>query len=119
MLALPDVISRSGTGWNPRENFQLGFGNNFYVTIKNVTNGKITLDDKCDRIDDEALKIIDRRSQLEIGDVLFTSIEPVGVTYLIHKKPENWNINESILRFDRTTKRQPRSISSVFSPQVR
>ena len=96
VLALSDVISRSGTGLNPRENFQLGFGNNFYVTIKNVTNGKITLDDKCDRIDDEALKIIDRRSQLEIGDVLFTSIEPVGVTYLIHKKPENWNINESI-----------------------
>lgn len=96
VLALSDVISRSGTGLNPRENFQLGHGNNFYVTIKNVTNGKITLDDKCDRIDDEALKIIDRRSQLEVGDVLFTSIEPVGVTYLIHKKPENWNINESI-----------------------
>lgn len=96
VLALSDVISRSGTGLNPRENFQLGHGNNFYVTIKNVTNSKITLDDKCDRVDEEALKIIDRRSQLEVGDVLFTSIEPVGVTYLIHKKPENWNINESI-----------------------
>ena len=96
VLALSDVISRSGTGLNPRENFQLGHGNNFYVTIRNVTNGKITLDDKCDRVDDEALKIIDQRSQLEVGDVLFTSIEPVGVTYLIHKKPGNWNINESI-----------------------
>ena len=96
MLALSDVISRSGTGLNPRENFQLGHGNNFYVTIRNVTNGKITLDDKCDRVDDEALKIIDQRSQLEVGDVLFTSIEPAGVTYLIHKKPGNWNINESI-----------------------
>ena len=86
VLALSDVISRSGTGLNPRENFQLGHGNNFYVTIRNVTNGKITLDDKCDRVDDEALKIIDQRSQLEVGDVLFTSIEPAGVTYLIHKK---------------------------------
>ncbi len=95
-VELADVISRSGTGLNPRQNFQLGHGNNYYVTIKNVTNGKITLDDKCDRINDEALKIIDQRSQLQVGDVLFTSIEPVGVTYLIHKKPDNWNINESV-----------------------
>ena len=95
-LQLADVISRSGTGLNPRENFQLGNGSNYYVTIKNVTNGRITLDDKCDKIDDEALKIIDRRSQLQVGDVLFTSIEPVGVTYLIQEKPENWNINESV-----------------------
>ena len=95
-IELSDVISRSGTGLNPRENFKLGNGNNYYVTIKNVTNGKITLDDRCDRVDDEALKIIDRRSQLQVGDVLFTSIEPVGVTYLIQKKPENWNINESV-----------------------
>jgi type I restriction enzyme S subunit len=95
-LQLEDVISRSGTGLNPRENFQLGNGSNYYVTIKNVTNGRITLDDKCDKIDDEALKIIDRRSQLQVGDVLFTSIEPVGVTYLIQEKPENWNINESV-----------------------
>lgn len=95
-LELSDVISRSGTGLNPRDNFQLGFGNNYYVTIKNVTNGKITLDNKCDKVDDEALKIIDRRSQLQVGDVLFTSIEPVGVTYLIQNKPDNWNINESV-----------------------
>jgi len=66
------------------------------VTIKNVRNGKIVLDDKCDKIDDDALEIIDRRSQLQPGDTLFTSIEPVGVTYLIHKKPTNWNINESV-----------------------
>ena len=93
---LSDVISRSGTGLNPRDNFKLGSGENFYVTIKNINNGKIIFDDKCDRVDDEALNIIDRRSQLRPGDILFTSIEPVGVTYLIHEKPSNWNINESV-----------------------
>ena len=93
---LGSVISRAGTGLNPRDNFVLGTGNNYYVTIKNVTNGRIVLDDKCDRIDDESMAIIDRRSQLQAGDVLFTSIEPVGVTYLIHEKPTNWNINESV-----------------------
>lgn len=95
-IELAEIISRSGTGLNPRDNFKLGNGDNYYVTIKNVNNGKIILDDKCDKIDDEALSIIDRRSQLQVGDILFTSIEPVGVTYLIHEKPSNWNINESV-----------------------
>lgn len=93
---LGNIIARSGTGLNPRDNFILGKGNNYYVTIKNVRNGKIILDDRCDKIDDEALEIIDRRSQLQAGDILFTSIEPVGVTYFIHEKPINWNINESV-----------------------
>ncbi|MFS1562363.1 MAG: hypothetical protein ACL7AX_00850 [Candidatus Arsenophonus phytopathogenicus] len=31
---LKDIIERSGTGLNPRNNFKLGCGNNFYVTIK-------------------------------------------------------------------------------------
>lgn len=93
---LDDIISRSGTGLNPRQNFRLGQGSNYYVTIKNVENGKIILDDKCDKIDDEALNIIQKRSDLQPGDILFTSIQPVGVTYLIHEKPTNWNINESV-----------------------
>ncbi|MFA5975164.1 MAG: restriction endonuclease subunit S [Elusimicrobiota bacterium] len=93
---LSNIISRSATGLNPRENFKLGTGNNYYVTIKNIEDGEIVLNDKCDKIDDEALSIIDRRAQLQPGDVLFTSIEPVGVTYLIHEKPKNWNINESV-----------------------
>lgn len=93
---LDKIISRSGTGLNPRKNFKLGLGNNYYVTIKNIENGKIILDDKCDRIDDEALKIIQKRSDLQVGDILFTSIQPVGVTYLIHERPKDWNINESV-----------------------
>lgn len=104
---LSEIISRSATGLNPRDNFKLGYGKNYYVTIKNVSNGKIVLDEKCDRIDDETLGIIDRRSQLQPGDVLFTSIEPVGVTYLIQVKPANWNINESVFtirpNYDKTS----------------
>lgn len=93
---LSEIISRIATGLNPRKNFVLGKGSNYYVTIKNIDNGKIILDDKCDKIDDESLNIINRRSDLRIGDILFTSIEPVGVVYLIQDQPENWNINESV-----------------------
>ncbi len=96
VLELSDVISRTGTGLNPRNHFKLGEGNNYYVTITNIKNGRVILDDKCDRISDETLSIINRRSDLQPGDVLFTSIEPVGVTYLIQEKPKNWNINESV-----------------------
>lgn len=96
VLQLLDIITRSSTGLNPRDNFKLGTGDNFYVTIKNINNGKIVLDEKCDKVDDEALRIINQRSDLRLGDVLFTSIEPVGVTYLIQEKPKNWNINESV-----------------------
>lgn len=93
---LDEIISRSGTGLNPRDNFKLGNGSNYYVTIKSVENGKVVLDERCDKIDDKSLSIIQKRSDLQVGDILFTSIQPVGVTYLIQEKPINWNINESV-----------------------
>lgn len=93
---LDDIITRSGTGLNPRQNFKLGFGNNYYVTIKNIEQGRVVLNEKCDYINDEALKIINKRSDLKVGDILFTSIQPVGITYLIQEKPINWDINESV-----------------------
>lgn len=96
VLELSKIVSRIATGLNPRKNFVFGNGNNYYVTIKNIDYGRVLLDDRCDKIDDEAMKIIDRRSDLQIGDILFTSIEPVGKTYLLQEKPTNWNINESV-----------------------
>jgi type I restriction enzyme S subunit len=96
MEELDYIISKTWTWLNPRDNFKLGNWNNYYITIKNVKWWKIIFDYSCDRIDDEAFKIIDKRSDLQIWDILFTSIQPVWVTYLIHEKPKNWNINESV-----------------------
>ena len=109
-LTLGDVLASTGTGLNPRDNFVLGKGENFYVTIKNIEQGKILLNEKCDKIDDDALEIINKRSDLNIGDILFTSIEPVGITYLILEKPKNWNINESVF----TIRPNLEKISSEF-----
>ncbi|ELE6590453.1 TPA: restriction endonuclease subunit S [Vibrio vulnificus] len=102
-VSLDYIISRSGTGLNPRNNFKLGEGNNYYITIKSINDGKITFDERCDRISDASLKIINQRSDLKVGDILFTSIQPVGETYFIQEKPTNWNINESVftLRFNK------------------
>lgn len=93
---LSRILTRSATGLNPRDHFSLGSGDLYYVTIKDVSQGRIEITDRTDRIDQAAADRINRRSDLKKGDVLFTSIEPVGVTYLLWETPKKWNINESI-----------------------
>ena len=66
-------IGRITNGLNPRKNFVLGSGNNYYVTIRSLVGTDIEWND-CDRCDDEALKKINSRSQLQIGDVIFSAI---------------------------------------------
>lgn len=67
------------------------------------------MDDKCDKIDDEALIKINKRSDLKKGDILFSGIGTIGRTYLIIEEPVNWNISESVF-----TIRPGKSISSEF-----
>lgn len=93
---LGDIVEKTGTGLNPRDNFILGEGENYYITIKNIEQGRVILDKRCDKISYESLEIINKRSDLMSGDILFTSIQPVGITYLLREKPKNWNINESV-----------------------
>lgn len=96
MVSLDDVIQKITTGLNPRKNFVLGKGNNYYVTIKNMGENNIYLDDKCDKIDDEALEKINRRSDLRTGDILFSGIGTMGRVYLISIPTNNWNVSESV-----------------------
>jgi type I restriction enzyme, S subunit len=93
---LGNIVESISTGLNPRKHFTLGSGSNYYVTIKSIEHGKLLLDSKCDRIDDAALNRVNQRSDLRPGDILFTSIEPVGRLYLVQEMPRNWNINESL-----------------------
>ena len=95
-VTLDDVTSKFATGLNPRKNFVLGEGDNYYVTIKNMANNSIVLDDKCASITDEALIKINKRSDLKIGDLLFSGIGTIGRVHLIDEKPTNWNISESV-----------------------
>ena len=108
-MTLDDVTSKFATGLNPRKNFVLGQGNNYYVTIKNMQNNQVVLDSKCDRVDDEALVKINKRSDLKVGDLLFSGIGTIGRTYLIKNKPTNWNVSESVF-----TIRPNNKISSEF-----
>lgn len=96
-VKLYEVVSRFATGLNPRQNFTLNTGGYcYYVTIKNFFDGQLFLDDECDKIDYEALNKINKRSDLQKNDILFSSIGRIGDAYLIKETPENWNINESV-----------------------
>ena len=109
MTTLDETTSRFGTGLNPRKNFVLGHGNNYYVTIKNMGNNRIYLDDRCDKIDDEAIRRIQMRSDLKVGDLLFSGIGTIGRVFLIDKPATNWNTSESVFNLHPNAK-----VSSEF-----
>ena len=92
---LGEVLLSVTTGLNPRDNFILGDGDNFYITIKNIKNGKLYLE-TAEKIDNAATQTINKRSDLRAGDVLFSSIGNVGDMYIIEEDPKKWNINESV-----------------------
>lgn len=89
-----DYVERITNGLNPRKNFVLGTGNNYYVTIRSLLDGEIDWNN-CDKCDDEALKKINSRSQLQVGDFIFSAIGTIGRTYRIYETPSNWNISET------------------------
>lgn len=91
---LQNYIGRITNGLNPRKNFVLGNGNNYYVTIRSLAGTTINWNN-CDRCDDEALSKINARSQLQVGDIIFSAIGTIGRTYYILDKPLNWNISET------------------------
>ena len=91
---LGDYIGRITNGLNPRKNFVLGNGNNYYVTIRSLAGTTIDWNN-CDRCDDEALAKINSRSQLQIGYIIFSAIGTIGRTYYILEEPSNWNISET------------------------
>ena len=82
---LGDVIVSLNTGLNPRKFFQLNTDDaeNYYITIREIRNGKIIPTDKTDRLNDEALRLCNNRSNLEVGDVLFSGTGTIGETAVI------------------------------------
>jgi type I restriction enzyme S subunit len=86
------------TGLNPRKNFILNDegSSNYYITVRELGVFDIIPCDKTDKVTDDALKLINNRSNLEVGDVLFSGTGTIGRTALIKEKPQNWNIKEGV-----------------------
>ena len=104
---LNDVIISLNTGLNPRKFFRLNTEDaiNYYVTIREIHGGRIVPTDKTDRINDEALALCNNRSNLEIGDVLFSGTGTIGETAVIVEYPQNWNIKEGVYAIKPNKKR--------------
>ena len=106
IVALGEVIHSLNTGLNPRQFFKLNTDDatNYYVTIREIQNGRIVTSEKTDRINDAALKLCNNRSNLEKGDVLFSGTGTIGETAVIEETPSNWNIKEGVysIKPDRT-----------------
>ena len=87
-------IGRITNGLNPRQNFVLGTGANYYVSIRSLDGRDINWE-SCEKCDDVALAKINSRSQLQCGDIIFSAIGTIGRTYYIQETPHNWNISET------------------------
>ena len=98
-----EVVLFARTGLNPRTNFKVGQGTNKYITIKNIRNNSIVIDDNTDVVDDDAINLIHKRSQIKKGDILFCSIGRMGDMYIIPEDPKGWDINESVFAFTLNT----------------
>lgn len=92
------MILSLNTGLNPRQFFRLNTDDaeNYYITIREIHGGRIVPSEKTDRINDEALCLCNNRSNLEVGDVLFSGTGTIGETAVITEEPSNWNIKEDV-----------------------
>jgi len=95
---LESVIISLKTGLNPRQNFRLNTDDatNYYVTVRELTGKTIRVSEKTDKVNDDALRLINNRSNLEVNDVLFSGTGTVGRTALVQDVPDNWNIKEGV-----------------------
>ena len=96
---LKDVIKSYSSGLNPRQNFKLNEPNAelYYVTVKEMTSGKIIFSDKTDRINKDAWNKIQSRSKLEMNDILLSGIGTIGKVALVDIPVDNWNCSESVI----------------------
>ncbi|WP_205739928.1 restriction endonuclease subunit S [Helicobacter pylori] len=95
---LGDIILSLKTGLNPRKFFKLNTpnANNYYVTVRELEGYTIKFTHQTDRIDDDALSLCLKRSNLEKDDILFSGTGTIGKVSIIKENPNNWAIKEGI-----------------------
>ncbi len=93
-----EVIDHLRTGLNPRTHFKLNTpdAEGYYITVRELKGFAIEPDEKTDKVNSAAIKRINERSNLKIGDVLFSGTGTIGKTALVSELPENWNIKEGV-----------------------
>jgi len=95
---LYSIVKSITTGLNPRQNFVLNEDNAYYyyVTVKEITTNKVVFSDSTDKISKKAKEIINNRSKLEKGDILFSGIGTIGKVAYVDFPTTNWDCSESV-----------------------
>ena len=61
-----------------------------------MKNGNIVFSNDTDKINDEAMKLCNNRSNLEEGDLIFSGTGTIGQIVVLKETPTNWNIKEGL-----------------------
>lgn len=96
---LEEITKSINIGINPRKFFKLNPADStgFYVTVRELNGLKGVKEyEKTDKINDEAIQIINNRANIENGDILFSNTGTVGKLALVNETPTNWGVNEGI-----------------------
>ena len=97
--ALEEITKSITIGVNPRNFFKLNPPNAdcFYVTVRELNGlAGVKQYEQTDKIDKQAVDFIEKRSNIETGDILFSNTGTVGKMALVIESPTNWNVNEGI-----------------------
>ena len=97
-MQLDEVIIHLRTGLNPRVHFKLNTldATGYYITVRELKGFTFEVDEKTDRINKQALLRINERSNLKVGDVLFSGTGTIGKTAIVKELPLWWNIKEGV-----------------------
>jgi len=94
------VIDSLCTGLNPRQNFKLNVlgAKCNYVTGKEIYDNSINITERTDKITDEVVKLINKRSKLSDNTLLFasTGCSTVGRMAIVDKYDGTWNVSETM-----------------------
>ena len=95
---LNSIVKSISTGLNPRQNFVLNDENAtfYYVTVKEITSNKVVFSESTDRITEKAKLVINNRSKLSEGDILFSGIGTIGKVAYVDIPTSNWDCSESV-----------------------
>ena len=95
---LNKIVKSISIGLNPRQNFILNEEDAtlYYVTVKEITTNKVVFSDSTDRITKKAKQIINNRSKLSEGDILFSGIGTIGKVAYVNIPTNNWDCSESV-----------------------
>jgi len=95
---LNKIVKSISTGLNPRKNFILNEedASLFYVTVKEITTNKVVFSNNTDRITENAKQVINNRSKLSKGDILFSGIGTIGKVAYVDISTSNWDCSESV-----------------------